>query len=62
MITILFLMLLSINTRDEIATYGKRVDDIVFEKKVQLYFWWIVLKLTSKNGGQVEDNQYWESL
>lgn len=35
MLTIILLLLLSVNTKDEIATYGKRLDD-VYDEEIEL--------------------------
>ncbi|MDY5263702.1 MAG: hypothetical protein SPH07_01500 [Eubacteriales bacterium] len=36
MLTIILLLLLSVNTKDEIATYGKRLDDEYYEEEIEL--------------------------
>lgn len=35
MLTIILLLLLSVNTKDEIATYGKRLDD-EYDEEIEL--------------------------
>lgn len=36
MLTIILLLLLSVNKLDEIATYGKRLDDEYYEEEIEL--------------------------